>query len=70
MNSIALVKPEKSKAIEQLLIRMAQSGQLPGKVGYTLYQSMGHCLAMFAAILGYLITAWRGRLEKVTRTSQ
>ena len=32
VNSIALVKPDKAKAIEQLLIRMARSGQLQGKV--------------------------------------
>ena len=32
MNSIALVKPEKAKMLENMLIQMAQRGQLSGKV--------------------------------------
>lgn len=32
MARIALVKPEKAKGIEQLLMRMAQGGQLRGRV--------------------------------------
>lgn len=32
VNSIALVKPEKAKAVEMMLIRMAQTGQISGKV--------------------------------------
>ncbi|GAA5939669.1 Sdd2p [Sporobolomyces koalae] len=32
LSRIALVKPERARAIEQLLMRMAQSGQLRGKV--------------------------------------
>ena len=32
LNSIALVKPEKAKAIENMLIQMARSGQLQGKL--------------------------------------
>lgn len=32
VNSIALVKPERAKAVEHLLIRMAQTGQIAGKV--------------------------------------
>ncbi|XP_071481670.1 programmed cell death protein 5-like [Diadema antillarum] len=33
LNSIALVKPEKAKMVEDMLIRMAQTGQIPGKIG-------------------------------------
>lgn len=32
VSRIALVKPERARAIEQLLMRMAQSGQLRGRV--------------------------------------
>ena len=32
VNSIALVKPEKAQAVENMLIQMAKSGRLPGKV--------------------------------------
>ncbi|BGP01289.1 programmed cell death protein 5 [Rhodotorula toruloides] len=32
LSRIALVKPERAKSIEQLLMRMAQSGQIRGKV--------------------------------------
>lgn len=32
MSRIALVKPDRARAIEQLLMRMAQSGQLRGRV--------------------------------------
>ena len=32
LNSIALVKPEKAKAIENMLIQMARCGQLQGKL--------------------------------------
>ena len=32
VNSIALVKPEKAQMVEGMLIRMAQTGQLTGKV--------------------------------------
>lgn len=32
VNSIALVKPDKAKSVEMMLIRMAQSGQISGKV--------------------------------------
>ena len=32
VNSIALVKPEKAKMLENMLIQMAQRGQLSGKV--------------------------------------
>ena len=33
MNSVALVKPEKAKMVESMLIQMAKSGQVGGKVG-------------------------------------
>ena len=33
VNSIALVKPEKARQVEGMLIQMASSGQLGGKVG-------------------------------------
>jgi len=32
VNSIALVKPEKARAVENILIQMAQTGQIVGKV--------------------------------------
>ena len=32
VNSIALVKPERAKMVESMLIQMAQTGQLQGKV--------------------------------------
>eukprot|EP00037_Helgoeca_nana_P028984 m.344275 g.344275 ORF g.344275 m.344275 type:complete len:85 (-) comp27881_c1_seq2:5865-6119(-) len=32
LNSIALVKPSKAEAVEKLIIQMARSGQLQGKV--------------------------------------
>ena len=32
VNSIALVKPEKAEMVERMLIRMAQTGQIHGKV--------------------------------------
>lgn len=38
VNSIALVKPDKAKSVEMMLIRMARSGQISGKVR----QSSGH----------------------------
>lgn len=33
MNSIALVKPERAERVEAMLIQMAQTGQINGKVG-------------------------------------
>ncbi len=33
VNSIALVKPERARQVEGMLIQMAQSGQIGGKVG-------------------------------------
>ncbi len=33
MNTIALAKPDKAKMVENMLIQMAQSGQIGGKVG-------------------------------------
>lgn len=33
LNSIALVKPEKAKMVENMLIQMAQTGQIGGKIG-------------------------------------
>lgn len=39
VNSIALVKPEKARAVENLLIQMAQTGQLTGKVSTVTNQS-------------------------------
>ncbi|CAB3986437.1 Programmed cell death 5 [Paramuricea clavata] len=33
LNSIALVKPEKAKMVEGMLIQMASKGQLGGKIG-------------------------------------
>ena len=35
VNSIALVKPEKAKMMESMLIQMARSGQIAGKVIYS-----------------------------------
>ncbi|EDO41998.1 predicted protein [Nematostella vectensis] len=35
LNSIALVKPEKARMVENMLIQMARSGQVGGKVGET-----------------------------------
>jgi DNA-binding TFAR19-related protein (PDSD5 family) len=32
VNSIAMVKPEKAQSVEKILIRMAQTGQIQGKV--------------------------------------
>ena len=32
VNSIGLVRPEKAQSIERMLIRMAQMGQIQGKV--------------------------------------
>ncbi len=32
VNSIALVKPDKARMVESMLIQMAQTGQLQGKV--------------------------------------
>ncbi len=33
VNSIALVKPERAEQVESMLIQMAQSGQISGKIG-------------------------------------
>ncbi|XP_028519167.1 programmed cell death protein 5 [Exaiptasia diaphana] len=33
LSSIALVKPEKAKMVESMLIQMAQTGQVAGKIG-------------------------------------
>ncbi|XP_003385704.1 PREDICTED: programmed cell death protein 5-like [Amphimedon queenslandica] len=33
LNSIGLVRPEKAQSIERMLIRMAQMGQIQGKLG-------------------------------------
>jgi programmed cell death protein 5 len=33
LNSIAMVKPEKAQSVEKILIRMAQTGQIQGKLG-------------------------------------
>lgn len=33
MNTLSLGKPEKAKMVENLLVNMAQRGQLPGKLG-------------------------------------
>lgn len=35
LNSIALVKPEKAKMMESMLIQMARSGQIAGKLSET-----------------------------------
>jgi programmed cell death protein 5 len=32
LNSIALVKPEKAKMVERMLVQMARTGQISGKV--------------------------------------
>ena len=32
LNTIAIAKPEKAKMVENMLIRMAQTGQIQGKV--------------------------------------
>uniref|UniRef100_A0A493T128 Programmed cell death protein 5 n=1 Tax=Anas platyrhynchos platyrhynchos TaxID=8840 RepID=A0A493T128_ANAPP len=34
LSNLALVKPDKAKAVENYLIQMARYGQLPGKVSY------------------------------------
>ena len=34
VNSIALVKPERARHVEAMLIQMAQTGQIVGKVRY------------------------------------
>lgn len=34
VSNLALVKPDKAKAVENYLIQMARFGQLPGKVSY------------------------------------
>lgn len=40
VNSIALVKPERARQVEAMLIQMAQTGQIVGKVRYRmLYKS-------------------------------
>lgn len=36
VNSIGLVRPEKAQSIERMLIRMAQMGQIQGKVFSTI----------------------------------
>ena len=33
MNTLSLGKPEKAKMVEELLVSMAQRGQLPGQLG-------------------------------------
>jgi len=33
LNTIALTKPEKAKMVESMLVQMAQSGQIQGKLG-------------------------------------
>lgn len=33
MNTLSLGKPEKAKMVEEMLVNMAQRGQLPGKLG-------------------------------------
>lgn len=33
VNTLSLGKPEKGKLVEEMLLRMAQSGQLAGKLG-------------------------------------
>ena len=40
LNSIALVKPDRAKSIENMLIQMARSGQLQGKLSETLLISL------------------------------
>jgi len=34
VNTIAVAKPEKAKMVESMLVQMARSGQLQGKVGH------------------------------------
>uniref|UniRef100_T1J4Z9 Programmed cell death protein 5 n=1 Tax=Strigamia maritima TaxID=126957 RepID=T1J4Z9_STRMM len=33
LNTIAVAKPEKAKMVENMLVNMARTGQLPGKLG-------------------------------------
>lgn len=49
MNSIALVKPDKAKSVEMMLIRMAQTGQIAGKVMLPLIHTM--CYSMDDALM-------------------
>ena len=36
VNSIALVKPERARQVEAMLIQMAQTGQIVGRVSYVI----------------------------------
>lgn len=46
LNNLALVKPEKAKAVENYLIQMARFGQLGGKVGVVLHIINPHFIPM------------------------
>lgn len=37
VNTIAVAKPDKAKMVESMLIQMAQTGQIQGKVSNTIY---------------------------------
>ena len=42
VNSIGLVRPEKAQTIERMLIRMAQMGQIQGKVNIIILSKVAH----------------------------
>lgn len=42
VNSIGLVRPEKAQTIERMLIRMAQMGQIQGKVNIIIVSKVAH----------------------------
>jgi len=52
VNSIALVKPEKAKMMEGMLIQMARSGQIAGKVTINV-----NVQAVRKIILCYMVTS-------------
>ncbi|XP_072024867.1 programmed cell death protein 5-like [Amphiura filiformis] len=49
LNSIALVKPEKAKMVENMLCQMATQGQLPGKIGEEQLKSLLEQVSMQTA---------------------
>ena len=58
LSRISIVKPEKGKAVEDMLIRMAQNGQLKSKVEEKqLIELLGY-IAMQGGSVGPKISVW------------
>jgi len=55
VSTIALAKPEKAKMVESMLIQMAQTGQIQGKVTERLLQ---HIYSLWIIVALFSVITW------------